>query len=429
MADYKKKKVSKKVPIQKAPKEKTTENITMRSSKRKVNTVKREPSAKPNVRLIQGRKKDARLSVVLSFTVAVVLVCVYLIILVFHPIGVIEYFSSLYKTIGSGDIYTSELKGNDIIASVRGSDHYYLLTDSKIECINNNGKVISSTDHGFAKPVIAVAETRHLVYGQGEQSVKIFNFDDEVSNIHYDEQVLCADIADNGNFAVATYTDGYDSVVRVYNKHEKILYEWYSSDGIVSSVSLTSNGKQLIVATFSVADGSFITKLRLLNFNSADSQASFTFEDDLIYGIYHLSKNSVCAVSENEIHFIDLKNETVKSEATEYSYKFADHFEKNLAVLSSLSANTDKNQVAVYNSKGEKSSSFSVDFPVNYIVCGSGYLYILGDSVVYQLDSSGNTVKSASVPFDTKVIVPVSEKYIVAVSGSTISKVFLEQAE
>lgn len=428
MADYKKKKVSKKVPIQKVSKENRAESITMRSSKKQISKSYREQSARTEFQLIRGRKSEVRLSVVLSLVVAIVLVSVYLIILVFHPIGVTEYFSSLYKTIGSGDVYTTQLKGEDIIGGIRSSDYYYLMTDKRVECINNSGKAISSINHGFAKPVMKAAETRYLVYGQGEQTVKIFNFENEISNLHYDKKILCADIADNGNFAVATYADGYDSVVRVYNKNEKILYEWYSSDGIVSSVSLTLND-QIIVATLTADNGAFNTKLRLFNFGSADPETSFVFENDLIYGIYHLSKNNICVISENHMRFINLKDGTVRSEETEYTYKMADHFEKNLTVLSSLSANTDKNHIAVYNSKGASTASFAVDFPVNYIAYGPDYMYILSDSVVHQLDMSGSVICTASVPFDTKVIVPISEKYIVAVNGSSISKILCEQGE
>ncbi len=428
MADYKKKKITKKVQLEKAPKENRGESITMRSSKIKHNTDQRDQSKNASLRVIRGKKKEKKLSFILSLSIAIVLVCVYLIILAFHPIGVTEYFSSVFKAVGSGDIFSSESSGKDIISCVRNSDYYYLLTDTKVECINNSGKSISNIDHGFARPVIDVSETRYLVYGQGEQTVKVFNFDKELSSLYYEDPILCADIADNGSFAVATSTDGYDSVVRVYNKKGKLLYEWYSSDGIISSVSLTANGKQILVVTISADDGVFNSKLRLLSFNSADPDKYFEFENDLIYGVYHLSKNDICVISENNLNFINLKNGSTKRETTDYSYKMVDYYENNITVLSSLSANVDINHITVYNKSGEI-SSFVVDYPVNYMSLISGYLYIQSGSDVYQLNSENEIIRSASVPFDTKVIVPISEKYIVAVGNSSISKILLEDAE
>ena len=427
MADYKKRKNIKRITKRQSSIKSMSEDIAMKSSRKRNAYVSSENTSKPPLKVIKGNKRKIRYSVFITLAVSVVLVCIYFIILAFHPIGVTEYFSSIYKIIGSSQETESEFRGENIVDCKRFSDYYYLLTETDVKCFNNNGKLISGISHGYAKPVISTADTRYLVFGQGEKSVRFFNYEKEVSSTHFDEQILCADISDNGTWAVATYADGYDSVVRVYNKNGKVLFEWYSADGIVNSIMLTSNSNKILISTFNADKGSFESKLGLFNFKSADSEKSFEFQDELLLGVYQLSDNMLCALSENKLNFIDLKQGTSRSEVTDYSNRLIEQYGGKFVSVGCLSANTEKNYVTVFDKKGNKISSFTTEFPVNFITYNKNSLFVVSNSEVFKLDIDGNVVRSLKIPFDTKVIVPISEKYIIAINNSGTTKISLDQ--
>ncbi len=419
MADYKKKSVKKQPKAE-------PRNYPMTSGKKKSQP---NISEKPRFRVKKGKKGELRLSLFIAVALLIIVASVYLIILAFHPIGVAEFFSSKFKAVGKGDGYTVELSGEDVLTSVRTHDYYFTLTETEVLCNNNNGKQISAIEHGFARPILYAAETRYIIFGQGEQTVKVYNFDDELHNIHYDATVLGAAISDNGNFAVARTADGYDSMITVYNKNGKILYEWYSSSGIISATKFIANGKKLLVTTFSATDGAFSSKTIVLNFKSADAEQSFKFDGELCYNAYPVSKDSVAAVFENSVKFLNLKDGSVVTKSYEYSVKLTECDGGYTLISGNLDSNTDKNHITLYNKKAEVVSDFVVDFSVKSAIYEGKRIYLLSDNFLNCYNLDGELIYTSEVTFDVKYFVPIDEKSFAAISNNFISKIQFEKAE
>ena len=88
---------------------------------------------------------------------------------------------------------------------------------------------------------------------------KFQNFDTE-------EKIITAAIADNGNYAVATYSNSYASAVTVFSKRNKQIYEWYSAEDTVNNIALSSTGKKLAVSSFNSSSGLFKSKVNVINY-------------------------------------------------------------------------------------------------------------------------------------------------------------------
>ena len=114
-------------------------------------------------------------------------------------------------------------------------------------------------------------------------------------------------------FAVATKTDGYSSVVSVFNKNNEKIYEWFSSEDTVNSLSIADNGKSIAVSTLKVVNGKFVSNFYVLRFNSADAVIKKTFEDNVIYQIYPTSSTTYCVVLSDNIEFINYKKNKTTS--------------------------------------------------------------------------------------------------------------------
>lgn len=420
MSEYKKKSVKRK-PIKQDRKD-----YPMKSS-----SVKEGASSQKNniFKLHTGKKRERRLSVFISTAVIIVIAAVYFIILAFHPIGVSEYFSSKFKIAGKGDGYPVELKGDDVLMVNRQDKYYYTITESSVYCNNMSGKLVSSITHGFARPVLRSAETRYIIFGQGEQTVKVFNFERELHNLHYDSQILSVAITDNGYFAVATTVDGYDSKINVYDKNGKVIFEWYSSNGIVGSLNFSSNGKKLLVTTFSTKDGEFESKALLLDFKSANPEKTFVFEKNICYKVGFLTKETIFVVFENSIQFIKTKDGSIVTNEFDYSVKLAEATDNYILISGNLDSNTDSNRITLYNKKTECIADFTVSYNVKEAIYKNKHIYLLSNNLVNCYNLEGVLLYSAPVTFDVRHIVPVSEKSLVAVSNKFISQITLAQSE
>ncbi len=423
MAEYKKKSV-KKVKPEREPK---PERIKMKSADKKGLTAEKARRSPREFKVIKGEKGDVKITPLIIAAILVILTCGYFIILSLNPVGVFEAVASSYKKLGSGRGYDISLKGDKIIDVSIQNNSYYLLTDTEVLCYNTNGKTISALSHGFVNPIIKTAKTRALIYGQGGKHLKIYNYDDIKADLTLDSQILSADIADNGNFAVAGYASGYDSIVRVYNKKSEIIFEWYSADGVVSDVAFTPDGKKVYITTFTSSDGVINSKLSLYNFKSADAEKTKVFSNDIPFDIYVTDKNSVFAVFENKVCHYNFKTGTENIRESEYSNLKAFYNDKRLAVVSGLSANLDKSNILMIDNKGAVKSDFSVDFHIEDIALYKDSYYLLSDGNIFKCDLSGKISHSAEVDADTERVIPVSDKIIAAIKKTVIIKSELKE--
>lgn len=420
MAAYKKKNIKKLQPS----KERRSKIQMKQSNKSSKKTVVNQPR-QTSFKVVTGgrtKRKNGVLAIVLIVMGLIIFNSVFTLI---HPIGITEYFSALYKSVGSGKGYPVTLGSEEIISVNKTDSAFYLLNQSDLQCYNINGKVISKVHHGLSKPVLSTSETRAIVYGQGEKILKIYNYDKEIASFQFEKELLSADIADNGNYAVASYADAYDSVVKVYNKKNEPLYEWYSASGIVSNIRLLENGKKLLVVTFDAENGVLKSKIQLLNFKSADAEYVYSFDNGIPYDIIPISNNKFYVIFEKSVELIDIKHGLKPVNSSEYSNRIFIESDGKILLAGSLSATVDNNKICLIDKKGNVLCDINADFAVNDVAFKNNFIFVLGNSEIIKLDRDGNILSSTEVSFDTKKIIPISERYVVAVSNN-IEKIELK---
>lgn len=429
MPEYKKKKV--KHRAYKAPvtaKQTRSANIPMKSkeaSSKSALSHKREKSS--SLKVVQGRKKERLAKWTVSLCGIVCILLVYLILFIAHPTGVLEYFTNLYASIGSGAGYDLSLDSNEIISSVSKGHTYFVLSDTSLTCVNNSGKSVLSLQHGFASPVLKVGDTRFLLYGQGQTNLRVYDLTKELYAFHSDHPILCADIARNGSVAVATKAEGYESKVTVTDKKEKTVYEWYSSDETIYSVCLTGSGKRLAVATLKVVDGNFLSKIYLLSFRSADPIKVFEYSGETVYELARGSGNTLTAVFGDRIEFINTAKGTKTEHSSEYSVNACKRCGNTLITVNSLPANKEESFIRIFSLKGKEISSFKINCSVSDVSYKNDRVCLLSDSQILVTDKAGKLIARSTCGFETSQLVLLSKKAVAGISSTGIQKYILEE--
>ena len=366
---------------------------------------------------------------ILKFLIPVMLIVTllisYFIIVANHPVGIVEYFGSKFASSGSGSGYDLSIFGGKPKYTLSDSGKYYVVTETSVNCYNEGGKVIFEKSHAYTQPIIKVAETRYLLYGQGETVITVSSLTDNLYVNNLEKSIITAAISDSGCYAVAAKADGYDSAVYVYNKGNKKIYEWYSSGETVNALALSKDGKTLAVATFSVKDGNFSSNIYFLNFDSADAIIKSGYGDDIVYGLYESGAGSFCAVFSRDIEFIDYKKNTVKTNESDYSVTALKNINNKFIVLRNVAANQDQSIIEIYKDNGELVSSFSVNNYITDFSFRSDNLYLLGISKVYKYDMLGSLCAEADVNYDALYVEAVSSDSIACVRNSVIEKINL----
>ena len=358
-----------------------------------------------------------------------VLLVAYIILAVLHPVGVIEYIKAAYYSIGSGNGYDIELDEGKPLYTIGDDSRYYVVSSNSVDCFNKNGKTIFKKSHSFSKPVVKHAETRYLLYGQGESILYIGDFAKTLHTKNLSYGIITADISDSGVYAVASKSDGYSSSVIVYNKNHEKIFEWFSSDKVINTIKLSKNGKLLAISTLEVVDGKYQSEFSVLNFKSADPIYSRSYTDDVVYQIYSTDTNVFCTVLSDNIEFINHKKGTVSSYKSDYSVNIVKHTVNKIIAVRSVAANQDESTVEVYKKNGELLHTFKVDNYISDFSFKSNRIFLLGLHDIYKYSIEGELLATSLADYDLLYLEAISSNNVALIKNSSITKFSLSQTE
>lgn len=354
--------------------------------------------------------------------VCFVLLVAYIITAILHPVGVMEYLKSIYYNIGTGKGYDVELTGGKPIYTIGDSSRYYVVSSSSVDCFNKNGKTIFKRSHSFTKPVIKTAETRYLLYGQGERVLYVSTLADNLYTVNLQNGITTADISDSGVFAVASKSEGYSSSVTVYSKKNEKIFEWFSPDEVINYIELSKNGNLLAVSTLKVADGKYISSVYILNFKSADQIYKKVYSDDVIYQIIATNSSTFCTVLSDNIEFINYKKDQVSSFKSDYSVNIVKFIDDKVITARSVAANQDESIIEVYKKNGERICSFNVDDHITDFSYKSNRLFLLGVHDVYKYNTDGEFLATIKADYDLLFVEAISSNNLALIKNSSITK-------
>lgn len=372
-------------------------------------------------------RKSNRLFV--GFIFAFVLIITYSILYLLHPVGVIEYISGVYTSFGNSGGYDIELDGGQVQNVISANNKNFVLTDTMLSCYNKSGKTVFQTAHNYSNPVVKVGDTRYILYEQSEKEISLCSLNKTVYKHSFNNGIICADVSHSGGYAVATKAEGYDSSVSVFNKNNKKIYEWFSSDETVNAVALSKNGKRLAVATLKVESGKFVSSIYVFKFNSANPILKLNYTDDVVYDLRAVSGSYFCATFKNNVQFINYKSNKVKDNLSEYSVSMVKQVSNRVVAIRTVAANQDESLAEIYTSSGKLISSFKINSYVTDFSYKSGSLYILGLSEVFLYNNDGKLLRSEGVGYDTRYIDAISANKVACVRSSVIEKTTISNAE
>lgn len=398
--------------------------IKMQSdSEESVRTKKTKTSS---FKVLNGKKQAKQLRRMIFVVVILVITVTLFTVSLLSPTGLKELYGNFSATFSFKNQFPLELTGTETYSVASVNHYFYLLSDTDISVISNNGKTSFKDNHGFSNPVLCKSEARCLIYDQNGKGVKIYNAEESVLNLNMDFSVYSADIARDGTFAVATKSDKFTSKVTVFNKKGQFVFEWMCPEETVTSIAVAPNGKSVAVGTVKVSNGVFSSALYVLKYNSADPVFSKRYDGNFILGINSDSKKTFTVVFENKCDIISWKNYSTLQFESEYDVNFV-HSNKSLTVIASSRENDDGNyKFSIYSDKQKLKKEFNFSGQVDDFCIKSNKIFILSGNNVYLINSDGNVAKKGDCGFGTVKIVPVSSDSCLAVGHNSITKIALQ---
>ncbi len=420
LPDYKKKKV-RKVGYRAAPKKKVQkpreEKIKMQPQRKPDN----QPKEAPKVRVVTGakliRREKTKRFILVALAVCMIITGLHFLM----PVSIMESVGNSIKAIGSGS-YPIVLEGTSTLNTVQCGGYYYTLTDTQLKAVSNSGKQIYSVTHGFAAPVLKTAPTRAMIFDQDGNLAEIYNLSKRVGEIETEKNIVTADISRNGTYAIVTEADNYAAVVSVYDKRNKLVYEWYSASELVNNVVIADNGKKIAVSTIDAVDGHISSKLYVLNFEGPDAVYTADYGEGLVYSLQNSSNGFIVGYS-NGVDFITWSRNKKTSFSSDKQVAFIDTTPSGTVVALNLESNKSDNTIVVLGSRGRKLCEFQFDGIISDIVLSHGHIYCMSNTNLYKYNKKGEQVATASCNFTGSAIEIISSNEAAVVSNSDITRV------
>lgn len=428
MPDYKKKKrggifsAPKKVQKQRIHPKETYEKIKMSTADYSDNI---EADVR-KIRIIEGKKSQGKRRIKIFFPIAAFLLVAVFILQLCLPAGLVN---TLHKgvTLLSIGSYPVELSGENTLNTVSRGSYFYVLTDTHIAAYNSSGKEILSYNHCFENPVLKVSAAYSAVYDQGGNEVLIFDIKNLKHSIITEKEVLTVGVSDRGNFAIATRSDNYTAEVTVYSKNAEVIYKWFSAEDIVNNIALSKNGKKMAVTVFNSNEGYYVSKLYVLNFNSATPEYTETYDEELIYSLDSTNQKGFMMILKNKIKYIKWKNYASREYTNEYDIAYFSANNGNFVAVFNRESDRTDNHVVLFKSSGDIISEFDWSGNISNIKVRHGRIYCISERQVYLLSKKGEILRKADLDSDAEFLGFTGTNDVGIVTDDEIIKIILEQ--
>ena len=380
---------------------------------------KEKKLASKNFSLIEGGKSPKnRIKKLIIAIVCALLIMAVVIFRINAPTGMGEYIKCMMASSVGGKGYPVSFDDATSKQLYVQNNQLISLTDTTLYAHNSAGGLIYSTPHGMSSPVVRISKVRSLVFDRGGTQYFINNFDSVLSNKKADNKIIDADIADCGNYVIATLSEDEKSVVTVYDSNNLERFRIKSSENYVSRVAISSDGKSIAVVTVNAVESVITSIVTMYSINSDKPVSSKTFADENIYSLKFLNNKKIVLISKNRCITFD-KNSNLNELSFEGKtlVKFEHLPNKNVLICLAGGSLSSKNEIMIINSDLKSISKFNINTTVDKISASNNRIYVLSGTIC-AYSYSGEKISDSDVQTGVADIKAVFSKVAVLHSSS-----------
>ncbi len=333
--------------------------------------------------------------------------------------------------ISQGEGYPAKINGNEVVKGdfmLMDEKTPVYVSDTSVVLLNDNAGQRQNIGHAFANPVLRTSRDYALVFNAGGTGMRIFTHSDSVSDISLENKIFCADISDEGSYAVVAQTDDYLSKLTAYTKDKNEKYVYSFADYYINTVSINSSGTRAIVSGVSAQKGSLISAVYILDFSQDDYIAKYEIPDNIIYDVEIFDNGNAAAIGKKESYFFDIENN--KKNIIKYESKTLTDYQvmPNYGVVFSLARYPDGRDcdILAISPRGETVASFQTGLKANSVSMSSENIAVsIGNEIYLYKQKNGATLGQKKCKQSIKKIQMANDTVIYALGVTEIQKIEL----
>ncbi len=169
-----------------------------------------------------------------------------------------------------------------------------------------DGRIAFVSQNQMSLPQIKAAGDMVMAFDvSGKSLMAVHRKNGEVLRIDAEKSILDADLSEDGDICYLSSEGGYKSVLTVYNEKQELIYRWLSTSTYFPVCAISEKGKNLAAIGLDQKDGSFSSTLNLFQTDSDQIVNTVHLGSDLIYDLFYADEDTLCAVGESGVTYLD----------------------------------------------------------------------------------------------------------------------------
>ena len=144
------------------------------------------------------------------------------------------------------------------------------LGSTDVAVFGSNGAKVRTIQPGYARPAIAVGNTRFALYNRAGTELRVENRTRSLYTKTFESNILLCAMSDNGTAAVVTESTRYAANVQVLDPLGQQQYQWYATqtDGTPVALTFASDNHRFAAGCISTSGGQVSSKIYLMDLDA-----------------------------------------------------------------------------------------------------------------------------------------------------------------
>lgn len=335
--------------------------------------------------------------------------------------SVVSDIKTSVSSLGSGGGYPYKTDGTEVIKAYNDSSKLFLFSSDKTLLLSKSAKVLSEIPVEYGAPAVKYNSGKALIYDRDSGKYRLQNTSEIITLKETENTITAGAVGKKGNYALATYGSGIQSVLSVFNKSDEKVFTWNFASERVTDISLSDDGKYAAVGTIVSSNAQTDSKVYVFRFDSKDYISCIDYPDSVVVSVTYVSGSDIEVVTNKQRSFIS--DNTAKEQDDNFGsdvlHRKSEPGSKISAVALKKYGSDSKSVVKAY--KGSKLIfSADIDNEIKSVSCSDKYVAVLSDKNVLIYNKKGEI--KAEIPADISVnSIVINGKKVYMISSAEIT--------
>lgn len=280
---------------------------------------------------------------------------------------------------------------SELTDGIKLSSGNIAVTGKSLISFKASGEKRYTENIGYSSPVFKSSDKKYIAFERSTGKYTIADKSEIIYQGDLEEEIINADIASNGNYAIITRSAQSTLVVTVYSSKNTAMFSWECTDDYLTDVALSKNGKSVAVSSINVSNGDPYSRIYYFNVDSLEIESKLEYPNETVYRIKFIDNKKISVITDISYMIADMKE--TQSQVVSYEYDelagFSFGSKSSVAILKKEFGSLNDKNLMVIDKNCEKVFEKSIESDILDFKTDSKNVYVLisGKILVYSISS------------------------------------------